>query len=207
MIRLSLHLLGRAPLAGQAKTRLIPALGAEGAARAQAALLTHTARVCRAWCDAAPHRRFRLWCAPDCGHPLFAELAAPDQLRPQPEGDLGARLAAIAAVGLSEGEGVFLVGGDAVSLTPDALERAEALLRDHDAALAPARDGGYVLLGLRGRLAAALFQEMPWGSDRVAAMTRERLAALGWSWGEIPGQWDVDLPGDWERFLTGDDAP
>ncbi|MBF0624966.1 MAG: TIGR04282 family arsenosugar biosynthesis glycosyltransferase [Magnetococcales bacterium] len=193
-------MLGRAPRPGQAKTRLIPALGPRGAARAHARLLTHVAGVTRAWCAAGPGRLFRLWCTPDLRHPLFRTLARPEELRVQSHGDLGRRLARVAEEGLVESRAVFLVGGDCVSLTASLLDEALAMLERHPAVLAPAADGGYVLLGLT-RLAKALFRDMPWGGPEVAAVTRERLRSLGWSWGELPVQWDVDGPDDWARFL------
>jgi hypothetical protein len=68
-----------------------------------------------------------------------------------------------------------------------------------DAVLGPAVDGGYVLLGLR-RAESALFTDMPWGGDRVAEITRERMAALGWRWRELPALRDVDRPEDLDWF-------
>lgn len=199
---LSLNLLGRAPSPGFSKTRLIPALGAEGAARAHAALLTHVARLARQWCAMrGPEHRFRLWATPDFRAPLFARLAEASQLRVQPEGDLGARLRGIAQAALAEAEAVLLLGGDAASLDFATLNRAEEALSRHPAVLIPALDGGYVLLGLT-RYAPELFREIPWGGDGVAEATRGVLRALEWSWEELPGHWDVDRPEDWERFRT-----
>src|SRR6266568_1089932 len=78
----------RAP--GEAKTRLIPALGAVGAAALHRRLVTHCLR-------AAGDSRLgpvELWCAPGTGDPFFLEcerrLGA--SLHPQGEGDLGARM-------------------------------------------------------------------------------------------------------------------
>ncbi|MBF0178456.1 MAG: TIGR04282 family arsenosugar biosynthesis glycosyltransferase [Magnetococcales bacterium] len=201
--KISLNLLGKAPVPGFVKTRLIPALGAAAATRAHIILLTHLTRIASDWCAAAPENRLlRLWCAPDASDPWFRTLVAtPAQLRDQPEGDLGARLAAIAASGLAEAQGVMLLGGDAASLTPADLNRAGAILRRHPAVMIPARDGGYLLLGLRAN-APELFSDMPWGTERVAAVTRARLRRLGWSWEELPGHWDVDRPEDWEEFCV-----
>jgi glycosyltransferase A (GT-A) superfamily protein (DUF2064 family) len=65
--------------------------------------------------------------------------------------------------------------------------------------LGPAEDGGYVLLGLR-RAAPELFAGMPWGSERVAGVTRERLVGLGWDWTELATLWDLDRPEDLARY-------
>ncbi|MBF0272380.1 MAG: TIGR04282 family arsenosugar biosynthesis glycosyltransferase [Magnetococcales bacterium] len=195
-----MNLLGRAPEPGCAKTRLIPALGVEGAALAHAVLLTHVATQARRWCvSAGSGVLFRLWGTPDCSAPLFSLLAHPDERNIQPPGDFGERLAHIARSGLAEADAVMLLGGDAVSLDSSTLEQAAEVLSRHPAVLIPAADGGYVLLGLR-RFAPELFDAIPWGSDRVAEATRQALRALDWSWEELPGHWDVDLPEDWERF-------
>ncbi|MBF0293834.1 MAG: TIGR04282 family arsenosugar biosynthesis glycosyltransferase [Magnetococcales bacterium] len=202
MAKISLNLLGKAPVPGFVKTRLIPALGPQGAVRAHIILLTHLTRLARDWCATDPKQRlFRLWCAPDATDPWFRTLAAPMQLRDQPAGDLGARLALIAATGLAEASAVLLLGGDAASLTPLDLDRAEAILQRHPAVMIPARDGGYLLLGLRTN-APQLFSDMPWGTDRIAAATRARLRRLDCTWEELPGHWDVDRLEDWEEYCA-----
>ncbi|MBF0427878.1 MAG: TIGR04282 family arsenosugar biosynthesis glycosyltransferase [Magnetococcales bacterium] len=196
----SINVLGRAPLPGFSKTRLIPALGAEGAAHAHVELLTHVAGVARSWSSELGSRRlFRLWGTPDLSSSLFQSLAEATQQRLQPTGDLGARLDWIARAGLAEARAVLLLGGDAVSVDRKTLDHAEAVLLDHPAVLIPADDGGYVLLGLN-TYAPELFCDIPWGSDQVAEATRTVLRFLQWSWKEIPGHWDVDSPEDWERF-------
>src|SRR5437879_12102633 len=86
----------RAPVAGEAKTRLVPLLGAEGAAALHAALLGKAARTA----VEAGIGEVALWCTPDATHPAFARCAAElsVDLREQPQGDLGRRmLAAVAA--------------------------------------------------------------------------------------------------------------
>jgi len=201
-----IQLFAKAPLVGGAKTRLIPALGAAGAARLHERLLRETlARLAPA--RLAP---VELWCAPDCDHPVFVELAARYalSLRQQHGDDLGEGLQHAAADALSFGpeaaEMVLLVGCDCPDL--DAGYAAEALeaLADHDAVLGPAADGGYVLLGLR-RTAPALFRAMPWGGERVAALTRARMRSLGWRWRELAVLRDLDRPEDLV-LLGGDDV-
>lgn len=196
---ISLAILGRAPLAGYAKTRLIPLLGAEGAARAQEILLTRIIQVARNWKE-EPGRDWHLWCAPDAGHSFFRSLVEPARLRSQPAGDLGERLTAIHRRVLAEAEAVILLGADAASIGPQDLAQAAAALQEVPAVLAPAEDGGYVLLGLRAQ-ADFLFDQMPWGTDQVARITRQRLALQGWPWRELAPHWDVDTPDDWQRFL------
>jgi glycosyltransferase A (GT-A) superfamily protein (DUF2064 family) len=85
-------------------------------------------------------------------------------------------------------------------LRPAHLRRASRWLAGGaDAVLAPAEDGGYALIALR-RVSPRLFADIDWGGPRVMAQTRERLAALGWRWRELPTLWDVDRPEDVARL-------
>lgn len=74
-------------------------------------------------------------------------------------------------------------------------------LQNHDACLCPVADGGYALLGLR-RFSPALFTDIPWSTEQVAAITRQRLAALGWRLAESETLNDVDEPADLQRLAT-----
>jgi hypothetical protein len=196
----------KAPQPGRVKTRLIPAIGADGAAALHERLVRETlARIC-----GQPGLAVELWCAPDPGHALFAELARAHALtlRRQCEGDLGARLWHAAARALRDAPRVLLVGSDCPELDGTYLREAAALLcrPDTDAVLGPAVDGGYVLLGLK-RAEVALFTGMPWGSDRVAALTRERMQRLDWRWRELPALRDVDRPEDLRWYREARRAP
>ena len=188
----------KAPQPGRVKTRLIPPLTSEQAADLHRDLLSETLeRLAHA--DLAP---LELWCAPAPELEPFGKLAARYglDLHRQAEGDLGARMAGAAQEGLSRGNPVVLLGTDCPALDGDYVGAAmERLSGDLDAVLGPAEDGGYVLLGLKS-VAASLFAKMPWGSDRVAALTRERMAALRWKWTELPILWDLDRPADLDRY-------
>lgn len=188
-------LFAKAPVPGRVKTRLIPALGADAAARLHGRLLRET--LARLSLGAiAP---LELWCAPDTRHALFAELAETHGLtRHQQRGaDLGERLLTASTDALRRADCVALIGCDCPELDADYLARAFDALQSVrvDAVLGPAADGGYVLLALR-RAESTLFSAMPWGGERVAAVTRERMTALGWRWRELPVLRDVDRPPD-----------
>jgi rSAM/selenodomain-associated transferase 1 len=187
--------LAKAPLPGFAKTRLIPALGAEGAALLQARLIEHAvATAC-----AARIGPITLWAAPDESHPLFRAIAARlgIALARQGGGDLGARmLAAIAAAATS----TLVIGTDCPALTSGHLRAAADILRRGiDAAIIPAEDGGYALIGLRSP-AQALFSDMHWSAPTVMDETRRRLKQLGLTWREPVTLWDLDVPEDLERL-------
>lgn len=90
------------------------------------------------------------------------------------------------------------------ALTPDHLrDCAESLCDGIDAAVIPAEDGGYVLLGTR-RPHAHLFADMPWGTALVMGETRSRLARLSLAWREPARLWDLDRPEDLARLAEID---
>jgi len=187
--------LAKAPLPGFAKTRLIPALGEEGAALLQARLVEHAVETVCAACLGP----VTLWAAPDESHPLFQGISARFgvALACQDAGDLGARmLTAMAAANAP----ALIVGTDCPALTSDHLRAAADILRDGaDAAMIPADDGGYVLIGMR-RPVRALFSGMRWSAPDVLDETRRRLRELGLTWREPVTLWDLDLPKDLERL-------
>lgn len=193
--------MARAPQPGAAKTRLIPALGAVGAARLQRRFtLQALVEASRAATGGVI-----LWGAPHCQHRFFRALRRrlAVELRSQSEGDLGARMAAVFAAYSGP---VVLIGTDCPVLLGAHLVAAARVLRGdgdgpNDAVFVPAEDGGYVLVGLRGPQ-PRLFEGIDWGSDRVMAQTRECLSELGLRWVELPTLWDVDRPEDLPRLAT-----
>jgi rSAM/selenodomain-associated transferase 1 len=137
--RIAIAVMARAPVAGQAKSRLIPALGAKGAAALQARLIERTV----ATAASAGIGPVTLWTTPDETHPLFGALRRQFgiALARQPDGDLGARMhAAIAAAGCA----ALVIGTDCPALSADHLHLAAATLRNYDVVVIPADDGGYV---------------------------------------------------------------
>ncbi len=188
----------KAPIAGTVKTRLIPLLGAAGAATLQERLITHALAVARA----AMPGRLELWCAPDTTHP-FLQTAAQSRgatLHAQQGGDLGERMAHAFTTTLRTAGYVICIGTDCPALTAQHLHHAAAALRDgHDAVFVPAEDGGYALIGL-ARNAPQLFEHITWGGSQVMAQTRTRLCELELRWHELATLWDVDRPEDWQRL-------
>ena len=190
----SISILAKAPVAGLAKTRLIPVLGPEGAAALAARLIEHMVGICAA----AATGPVTLWTAPDDTHPLFAAMRDRHgvTLARQPDGDLGARMHA--AVTAANGP-VLVVGADCPAMTADHLREAAKALRDRDAVVIPAEDGGYVLIGLRGPQ-SGLFSDIEWSTAMVMDETRRRMQALALSCRELTPLWDVDSPADLARL-------
>jgi len=190
-------ILAKAPVPGYAKTRLIPVLGADGAAALQAAMLKRTL----ATALAAGIGPVTLWCAPDRSHPAFAEAAAQGvALAEQPAGDIGQRMKAAMAAAVTPG-GVIVIGTDCPALTPAHLRQAATALAEQDAVVIPAEDGGYVLLGLR-QANAAVFSGVAWSTPQVMAQTRARLAAAGLRHAEFSPLFDVDRSSDLPRLYA-----
>ncbi len=184
---------------GAVKTRLIPALGAEGAASLHATLVGHALDVATAGALCL----VELWCQPDCEHPFFAGCAGrwPVSLHRQQGGDLGARMRDALAAALTRARRAVLIGSDCPALTPALLAQALDALDDAgtDAVLTPALDGGYVLIGLR-RIDDRLFEAMPWGTNRVMEETRARLRQIGWRWTETAALRDIDDADDLDEL-------
>ncbi len=190
----------KAPQAGRAKTRLIPALGAEGAARLAQRMLQATV----ASAQAAALGPLQLCLTPPPADPAWADFTWPAgvELRGQGEGDLGQRMARAVEQGVQQGLPVLLIGTDCPQLTPTLLRQAAQALVSHDSVLFPASDGGYVLLGLR-RANPRVFADIAWSSASVAASTRARLAELGWSLFDGPELDDIDCPEDLPKLPAG----
>lgn len=189
----------KAPLAGYAKTRLIPRLGAAGAAALHAAFVRRTLA---AACAVAGHD-LSLWCAPSRHVPFFEACAREYAvtLADQTDGDLGARMHTAFEVLTRNGHPVVLVGTDCPELGADHLLAAHAALNaGDDAVFIPTEDGGYALIGLQ-RAHPRLFDRMPWSTAEVMRETRMRVRELGWRWSELPALWDVDAPADYDRLL------
>lgn len=190
-----LLLIARYPVPGQAKTRLIPGLGPDGAARLHRRLVEHAAGAARAAAadggarvtvcvTGATRRDFRAWLGCD-----LAYVA-------QPAGDLGVRLRqALASAFRGRAQRAVIAGTDVPGLSAAILNRALAGLRGHDVVLGPATDGGYYLIGMT-RERPELFAGIDWGTQRVCDQTRAAIARQGLSVAELPTLGDVDRPGD-----------
>ena len=200
MSAVRLIIFAKAPQAGRAKTRLIPALGGEGAARLAQRMLQATL----ATAQAAALGPLQLCLSPPPGDPAWAEFAWPAgvELRDQGDGDLGQRMARAVEQGMQQGLPVLLIGTDCPQLTPQLLRQAAEALARHDSVLFPASDGGYVLLGLR-HSHPRVFADITWSSASVASSTRARLAELGWSLCEGPELDDIDCPEDLPKLPAG----
>jgi len=190
----ALIVFAKAPVAGLAKTRLIPALGAEGAAALAARLLWHTL----AQGAAAGFGALELCATPDATHPALVAAAREHgaALATQGEGDLGARMQRALGRRLAAHARVLLIGTDAPALDAAVLHQAATALATHDAVFVPALDGGYALVGLSAYAPERVFAGIAWSTPQVMATTLERVAELGLRTALLAPLPDIDEPAD-----------
>ncbi len=199
-------LLTRWPAPGRVKTRLIPALGAAGAAELHRALTEHVAREVLAL-GATGEATIEVRHAGGTSRALRRWLGSLPRYRAQPAGlDLGGQLRLAFAEAFSSGaRRCVVVGSDCPAVGADHLRRALAALARAELVLGPAADGGYWLIGLRAEAnerAGELFEGVSWGSDAVLRETLERAARRQLEPALLEELADVDRPEDlagWER--------
>jgi len=189
-----LQIFAKAPIPNQVKTRLIPQLGAQGAADFQAQLI----ELClKKFCS---NFSVQLWCFPTEQHPFFQHCQAnfAVRLHRQQGADLGARMAN--ALNYNSFSPTVLIGTDCPSLQLSDIEAAFSKLHENqDVVIAPTEDGGYVLIGT-WRNIPELFMDIPWGTSQVFHFTREKIKQLNLNHYELPLQWDIDRPEDLIRW-------
>jgi rSAM/selenodomain-associated transferase 1 len=198
----ALLIFAKAPVAGLAKTRLIPALGAEGAAFFAEKLLDHA--VTQALAAEVDH--VELCVTPDTSHAAFQrhlkQTSGRLVLTTQGDGDLGLRMDRALTRNLQHHAKVLLTGTDAPGLGPEMLREAAASLEHHDVVFVPAIDGGYALVGLK-KPAPLLFSNMTWSTAQVMSDSRERARRAGLRWIELSPVTDIYEPSDLVHLQHG----
>jgi uncharacterized protein len=188
----------KAPIAGQVKTRLTSELTPGQAMQLHIELsikilqLATQSNLCSV----------QLWCTPSIEHPFFAASAQTYQvtLKQQQGLDLGQRMNHAFCSALNTYSRALLVGCDCPSLTEQDLEEAlTALSEGMSCVLAPAEDGGYVLIGLN-RPQPELFDNVSWGTHQVLEQTLARIKQNNLRFQELNKQWDIDTPEDLARY-------
>ncbi|MGB5971058.1 MAG: TIGR04282 family arsenosugar biosynthesis glycosyltransferase [Spirulinaceae cyanobacterium] len=190
-----LIIFSRYPEPGKTKTRMIPVLGAKGAAELQrkmteatlaeaAKLLSNNATKVTVFFAGGNQQIMQEW------------LGTSWLYQPQAEGDLGARMHSAFQISFSEGnEKVVIIGIDCPDLNAQLLTEAFQLLSSNDLVLGPAEDGGYYLIGLRC-LIPELLQHISWGTSQVFAQTTAIATKLNLATACLPILKDIDRPED-----------
>jgi hypothetical protein len=191
----------RAPIAGQAKTRLIPLLGPQGAAGLQAALVSDTLRKVAALKGSI--QPYLFWTEKSTAFSGTVWDASFRILRQQGE-DLGERLQNAFRRLLLLHPSCVVIGTDSPLIPPRILRQALDELRTCESVLGPCPDGGYYLIGLR-RLADqrklhGIFRSVRWSTAFAFRDTLRNLLRLDLSCSVLEGYADVDLPRDLQRL-------
>ena len=193
----SLIVVGKAPIAGEAKTRLVPPLSADAAAALYRGFLLDTLHLATSldWEHIALIH--------PAGHAdLLRPLANGVNLVEQPGEGLGRALAYAFESRLDDAGNstAVLIGSDNPTLPAQLVQSAQAALEaGSDLVLGPTVDGGYYLIGMR-RHHPALFERIDWSTSRVLRQTLERAADLRLSVRTVGEWYDVDEPADLERL-------
>jgi uncharacterized protein len=200
----ALVIFGKAPIPGQVKTRLCPPLTPDEAATVHGSFVLDTLERTRTAVSKFQLSVDRyLACAPSSSLPFFKIMEERQTVRllDQEGEDLGTRMHRVFDTLFSRGYGrVVIVGTDVPTLPIERYQQAVQLLDRHDTVLGPALDGGYYLIGLK-KAAPAVFHEIPWSTDRVLALTKEKAAALGLSIGFLPEWRDIDTIDDLKMLI------
>lgn len=209
-----LMVMTKLPWPGHSKTRLIPALGAKGAAELAHRFLKHTLGVV----FELKIESWEIWTSPSPQDPRWQPLwenwrgitgQYPVNFLDQGEGDLGARLIRGVQKGIREGYHVVVIGTDCPHLDEGVIVQAFEGLLSHDLVINPSLDGGYVLIGLK-RYSPQIFTDIPWSTSAVTQKTLERVHELGWSvrigkaFQDVDEKQDLPLLQDFgTKFLDG----
>lgn len=185
----------RYPEPGKTKTRLIPALGAQGAAELHRQMAENTLAKAR---ELASQRSLIVEIRFAGGNPeLMREWLGDGMIcQPQSEGDLGDRMAsAFDEAFRTRTQRAIIIGTDCPGLDAPGIGEAFERLPQHDLVLGPATDGGYYLIGLKQSI-PELFRGIPWGTGEVLQQTLAIALQIGLSYSLLPELADIDRPED-----------
>lgn len=196
----TLIIYSRYPEAGKTKTRMIPALGAEGAAQLQKEMSEHTLNTAR---QLQQERNIKIEIHFAGGNKgLMAEWLGEDLIyKPQVDGDLGERmLSSFQQAFSNHSQRVAIVGIDCPDLNLSILNNAFDSLNEKPLAIGVAEDGGYYLIGLN-KVFPELFKNIDWGTDRVLEQTKAIAQRLNLDAEYLTTLSDVDRPEDLKIWL------
>jgi len=197
-VRECLIVFTRYPEPGTTKTRLIPLLGAEGAAQFQRQMAEDTLAQAKKLQELRSVTVEVHFTGGD--RKLMQDWLGTDLIyQHQNEGDLGKRMASAFEACFAAGRGrAVIIGVDCPDLNAQLILKAFEALEQHDLVLGPAEDGGYYLIGLN-RLIGELFVGVSWGTSVVRQQTVEIAKKLDLAIAFLPLLNDIDNPQD----LTG----
>ncbi len=196
-----LLLFTRYPEAGRSKTRLIPALGADGAAQLQRSLTERIALQARVLAEEHGIQTVVHYCGGS--RKKMASWLGTLPYVPQTQGDLGMRMRAAFNHAFAAGAGkAVLIGSDIPGIDTKLLADAFAALQNSAVVIGPSHDGGYYLIGICADIAdqlyPLLFAEIAWSTPEVFAVTCERLVTAAFVPAVLPALRDIDTREDFD---------
>ncbi|MEM1172311.1 MAG: TIGR04282 family arsenosugar biosynthesis glycosyltransferase [Cyanobacteria bacterium P01_H01_bin.35] len=189
----------RYPEPGKTKTRLIPALGAEGAANLQSKM-TETTLIKANKLLKRMSLSIEIRFAGGNLQLMKNWLGSDLKYQEQGTGDLGERIIRAFESAFNQGmKYVVIIGIDCPSLTPEIMLQAFAKLTQSDLIIGPATDGGYYLIGLK-KFIPELFQGINWGTSVVLSKTVASAQKINLAIDYLPELSDIDRPEDLEKL-------
>jgi rSAM/selenodomain-associated transferase 1 len=190
-MKTTICIFAKPPIPGKAKTRLVAAVGNNGAAEVAKALLDDVVSAARhvqgARVIVSTTEMFQI----DEAMPMWL----------QPPGDLGFRLEKTMQRALERADCALAVGADTPGLTPLMLAQAADRLLQNDAVLGPTDDGGYYMVGLR-RCPDGLFTNIRWSAPETLRDTIDQLERFNLEYSTVPKWFDLDTPNDLQRVRS-----
>ncbi len=185
----------RYPQPGKTKTRLIPALGVEGAANLQRQMTEYTLSKVKKFQKSAGIS-FEIRFAGGDLQLMQNWLGTELNYQLQGEGDLGKRMKNSFLSAFDKGaQEVIAIGIDCPGVNAQLLAEAFEKIRNCDLLLGPAVDGGYYLIGLN-RAIEELFINIDWGTAKVLQQTMDIAQQLNLSVAYLQALADIDRPED-----------
>jgi rSAM/selenodomain-associated transferase 2/rSAM/selenodomain-associated transferase 1 len=198
----------RYPEPGTTKSRMIPALGAAGAADLQRQMTQHLVAKVTTLIEQQPlavEIRFE-----GGSQALMRDWLGPSfSYRDQGRGNIGRRMERALADGFQAGySAIVIIGSDIPDISNAIILQAFKALQKNRLVLGPADDGGYYLIGMHiadaHRALSELFEAVNWGTNSVFSQTIAAAKRLGMSYVLLDTLKDVDHPRDieiWKRAL------
>ena len=194
----------RYPEPGTTKTRLIPALGAKGAARVQKRMTELIIKAVRmsskellpilsVYFTGASHQQMIDWLGPDLSYHI------------QKGKDLGEKMMHAFQEAIDRGaKQIVLIGSDCPDIDDYLIATALKKLETDHLVLGPSKDGGYYLIGMNSRLplakVSALLKDISWGTHDVIQKTLSLASQNGVKVSILKELHDIDLPRDLAYF-------
>lgn len=162
------------PTPGKSKTRLIPFLGSDGAARLQKKMTETVVATVLDYCkyrqctfeihfDGGSQQKMKDWLGADLSY------------KKQHGNNLGEKMATAIGQHINCGTTTILIGSDCPQIDGRVLSDAFSILKKKDVAIGPAHDGGYYLIGVRGSFSnytlPLVFADIHWGTNTVLQTT------------------------------------